>query len=908
MDGWMRHCGALLTAGLLLGCPADDRVETDVCHAIADGTSCDDGNPCTVNDKCGQGLCLGAPVKDRTTCDDQDPCTVDDECMAGVCVGLNVCRTPSEDVAPATGCDGQAAGAACDDGDLCTTGDACDGTGQCVGTAVSCAASAGGCVVGTCDAATGACVDGPAQDGTGCDDGDPCTTGEKCSTGVCGGATLADDGTPCDDGKADTLSDACKSGLCVGQPKPCDGVCCDGEEGIVCDDGNGCTEGDVCADKRCVGAPRVMDCTQLDAACVVGACVPATGTCGPVQRPDGIPCDDGLLCTLDDACQTGSCRGVRRDCTGLDEPCVVGVCDAATGDCQAVNRSDGYPCHDGDPCTGHDDCNAGVCRGEVDLCEACDGLATGAACDDGDPCTPGQGVCVQVASGLRCEAELTGCSEASEACAVGTCDSSVGDGTCVPIMQHDGAQCDDGNPCTVQDSCVTGVCTGTLREMCGATPPDFCETGASNDSIGSAIPLAVGAGVTVLGSFESSGDIDWYAINVEHGQLVDVVTRAHCNSEIRTVITAVRPGGKTTVAAGAQGAVAGWAKLIGDRAGAAGTYYIGVAALGITTGKTYFVDISLKDAQPCATDGECHCEQLMCATGGAAVGTCIPNIPVEVEPNDGAADAMPLALGARALGRLGSPSDQDWYRLELTAGQPISVTTRATCDEAVEPEAGAVAQTIDTEIRLYAADGTSELALATGDPGGGAAARLIDYLVPQSGTYFVRVGGESGALGAYVVTANVTGCSAAEPCTCIDQTCNAATAGVCKPKLTAPEPGPNDAAAVALVLGKRLHSEIGVPYDKDYFELTLGEGTYDIVTASFCGSSLDTRLEVFDQSAEPVLLASDDDSGQNLFAQVTGFAVVGAQPLRIVVSAGGAAVGSYLIIVKPSTSSGAAAP
>jgi hypothetical protein len=78
------------------------------------GTACDDGDLCTQSDSCdgagncvgadpvvctggsGQcdapaacdpatGACVGGPAPDGTACDDGDPCTVDDSCQSGVC-------------------------------------------------------------------------------------------------------------------------------------------------------------------------------------------------------------------------------------------------------------------------------------------------------------------------------------------------------------------------------------------------------------------------------------------------------------------------------------------------------------------------------------------------------------------------------------------------------------------------------------------------------------------------------------------------------------------------------------------------------------------------------------------------------------------------------------------------------
>jgi hypothetical protein len=56
------------------------------------GRSCDDNNPCTVNDRCQFGSCVGTTA-DGTLCDDGDPCTHSDTCAAGVCQGSKTPRT-----------------------------------------------------------------------------------------------------------------------------------------------------------------------------------------------------------------------------------------------------------------------------------------------------------------------------------------------------------------------------------------------------------------------------------------------------------------------------------------------------------------------------------------------------------------------------------------------------------------------------------------------------------------------------------------------------------------------------------------------------------------------------------------------------------------------------------------------
>ena len=57
------------------------------------GQSCDDNNPCTVNDRCQSGGCIGTPAPNGTPCDDGNPCTLSDGCQAGVCTGSATPRT-----------------------------------------------------------------------------------------------------------------------------------------------------------------------------------------------------------------------------------------------------------------------------------------------------------------------------------------------------------------------------------------------------------------------------------------------------------------------------------------------------------------------------------------------------------------------------------------------------------------------------------------------------------------------------------------------------------------------------------------------------------------------------------------------------------------------------------------------
>jgi hypothetical protein len=94
-------------------CTIDSCLSTTGCINFPIAGTCDDGNPCTTNDRCVIGVCVG----DAPNCDDQNPCT-DDGCNAFGCA-----YTPNT--------------LPCGDGDPCTTGDTCLG-GTCGGAAVSC--------------------------------------------------------------------------------------------------------------------------------------------------------------------------------------------------------------------------------------------------------------------------------------------------------------------------------------------------------------------------------------------------------------------------------------------------------------------------------------------------------------------------------------------------------------------------------------------------------------------------------------------------------------------------------------------------------------------------------------------------------------------------------------------------
>lgn len=163
---------------------------------------CDDGNPCTEDDECFDGICEGFTVfcpsttdpcakascnpmtgacedgkkADGTTCTDpKDLCVSGKTCMAGLCQGGMQ----------------KADGASCtDSSDLCTSGKTCK-AGQCQGgSPKDCSFLAGDCDDAFCDPVSG-CDTKPKADGAACDDSDGCTFNDVCSSGICSGTTAA---------------------------------------------------------------------------------------------------------------------------------------------------------------------------------------------------------------------------------------------------------------------------------------------------------------------------------------------------------------------------------------------------------------------------------------------------------------------------------------------------------------------------------------------------------------------------------------------------------------------------------------------------------------------------------------------------------------------------------------------
>jgi len=519
-------------------------------------------NPCINNDcQPATGKCAATVVADGTGCDDANPCTGGETCKTGACAGgVNTCKCTKQ-----ADCDAQ------EDGDLCNGTLYCDvPNAKCLinpATVIKCATvNDSACRTNTCLAATGKCALKDHKDGVPCDDENPCTTDETCKTGKCAGGTVKDkcpchfdadcgkfedgdlcngtlfcdksgaapvcrhnpatvihcqtvgdgpckktacvaatgkceatpavDGVACDDGDICTWADACKSGVCAGAPKPCS-------------DNDPCTTADACKGGSCVGLPLAPSACDDGDPCTTDGCLSKKGCVH--ANADGAPCDDNNACTGGDTCGFGKCAGKPLPASACDDgnACTAEACEKATG-CYSVPENKGKVCNDGDPCTSADTCDLGACKAGIklpcqcrktkdcaaaedgDLCNGtlvCDLAVLPYACtldtatvvtckDDGDPCTTA--LCVKSAGACKTYAEADGkaCRKDGDLCTAGKCKA----GACAALVKVD---CDDGKPCTADFCLSTKGCQHDLGALSGkacddgdkCTGPGVCKAG-----------------------------------------------------------------------------------------------------------------------------------------------------------------------------------------------------------------------------------------------------------------------------------------------------------------------------------------------------------------------------------------------------------------------------------------------
>ncbi len=174
------------------------------------------------------------------------------------------------------------------------------------------------------------------------------------------------------------------------------------------------------------------------------------------------------ICGDDDPC-TQDVESDTNHCICLPVPVPVSCDDGVDCTIDSCDPVDGScvavnACDDANPCTA-DICSTGECTFPPVTGCIFPPVADGELCDDGDPGTIGDQCLAGVCMGSDpCDGVVC---EALDQCHVaGTCT----DGVCDDPVAADGTACDDGDAETSDDVCTAGVCAGTAGSVCDPNP------------------------------------------------------------------------------------------------------------------------------------------------------------------------------------------------------------------------------------------------------------------------------------------------------------------------------------------------------------------------------------------------------------------------------------------------------
>lgn len=396
---------------------------------------------------------------------------------------------------------------------------------------------------------------------------------KHCPSGKCSAAGLCENCKPSCEGKS-CGPDGCGAlcGMCNNPKQPvCQGgqcvtACVPSCAGAVCGS-DGC--GGSCG--ACAGAK----------ACALGQCVDVapdascTGGCG-AKAPSGCGCDAtcaalGTCCAdfaavcgcvpdcLGKGCGPDGCGGVCGTCKGGDvcdggtcaadpcdpDPCSSnGTCAPKTGAC-ACKEGFGGPnckvCAEG--YVGYPQCIQDLCAGKSVQCSghgACAASTGACGCDPGfagaacETCAPGAGTWPNCADPC---ASQPNCDDGN-GCTVDSCDKGKGCVHATTVLV-----CEDGDPCTLGDTCQSGACVagGKVCDL-GVNSADDASDGSCNAahcSLREAIIAANASGKAASIGFGAVGPI--------------VLTEALPASFVPLQVIAA--GGTVTIAAGGKGRI-----------------------------------------------------------------------------------------------------------------------------------------------------------------------------------------------------------------------------------------------------------------------------------------------------------------------------------------------------------------
>ena len=406
-------------------------------------------------------------------------------------------------------------GEACDDGNT-VGGDCCTATCEPVAAGTGCASDGNPCTLDQCDGLSATCQHPAGNAGALC----------RAPAGICDVAetcTGASATCPADAFAPPTIE-------CRASAGPCDVAEVCGGTSASCP-----ADGFASAAVPCRAAADVCDvaesCTGSNAACPADAlrssgseCRATAGACDVAESCTGAStaCPADVLRASGTACRpaAGGCD-VAESCTGASAACPPDGFAASTTVCRAAA---GF-CDLAESCTGSSAaCPADAFRSASTPCRASAGV-----CDTAELCSGAGAACpADAKSTAQCRAELGDCDVAelcdgvSNGCpantfvsptqecraANGPCDAAetcTGSSATCPIdaSQPDGAECDDGMTCTIDDSCVGGICggdsatcgDGTWQASCGEqcddgnlTSGDGCSASCQTEFVCGPVP------------------------------------------------------------------------------------------------------------------------------------------------------------------------------------------------------------------------------------------------------------------------------------------------------------------------------------------------------------------------------------------------------------------------------------
>ncbi len=260
--------------------------------------------------------------------------------------------------------------------------------------------------------------------------------------GGVGGTTTTTNTSMCEIDCSTISTPDCQVSVCnEGQHRGTVGVCIvvPDDDGVTCEDGQFCTVQDACLDGVCVGGPE-NDCGMTAGECMELTCNETSQTCGEQAAPPGAACQNpNDLCIKGSTCNNGLCTGGSpEDCffSPVPDDCHISECNPQNGQCEPVPGNEGLACVDlNDLCNPGKTCAAGVCQG-------------GAPLD---------------------------CTYLTQGCELGVCNTNTG--TCTVQNLNNGDPCDDLSACTTGETCQNGTCSnGTPVITCEQNGDGCCPT------------------------------------------------------------------------------------------------------------------------------------------------------------------------------------------------------------------------------------------------------------------------------------------------------------------------------------------------------------------------------------------------------------------------------------------------